>query len=379
MLIVILAALTLAFPLFTALCFQLSPVGTVALALAIAAPILLAAHANRMPGMLVGLAAFYSTMTKWGVWWFDPTGTYWLMHVGIILLGFALIAYYLHRLAHLREEMDDYQSFTQWQQSRKAGTEVSEQRRAVAENLRRHPFMSWFTDSWFDRMGGFHGNQLFSLARLLNYGFGQPAFVQGIWMAVWFGAITLFLGRFGLSSQSPTNGSLFGSSMFYLQMSMMFPGMFPGEWLARRRPRIAGELLLPLSRSQYVDGLLAAAMWNAAGFWFVMNLGLMIVTYVNAGDRLTLPIACMTLLLTASGAFGLAGVALRTAIWPSVIKRLGVLMLIVIPFQAPLLGWLGQQASLGNTVFLPAVAATTTVGVVMIGVARKAWLNLELG
>lgn len=175
MLIVILAALTLAFPLFTALCFQLSPVGTVALALAIAAPILLAAHANRMPGMLVGLAAFYSTMTKWGVWWFDPTGTYWLMHVGIILLGFALIAYYLHRLAHLREEMDDYQSFTQWQQSRKAGTEVSEQRRAVAENLRRHPFMSWFTDSWFDRMGGFHGNQLFSLARLLNYGFGQPA------------------------------------------------------------------------------------------------------------------------------------------------------------------------------------------------------------
>lgn len=167
--------------------------------------------------------------------------------------------------------------------------------------------------------------------------------------------------------------------MFYLQMSMMFPGMFPGEWLARRRPRIAGELLLPLSRSQYVDGLLAAAMWNAAGFWFVMNLGLMIVTYVNAGDRLTLPIACMTLLLTASGAFGLAGVALRTAIWPSVIKRLGVLMLIVIPFQAPLLGWLGQQASLGNTVFLPAVAATTTVGVVMIGVARKAWLNLELG
>jgi hypothetical protein len=379
MLIVILAALNLAFPLFTAFCFQLSPVGTVALALAIAAPILLAAHANKMLGMLVGLAAFYSTMTKWGVWWFDPAGTYWLMHVGIILLGFALIAYYLHRLAHLREEMDDYQSFTQWQQSRKAGTEVSEQRRAVAENLRRHPFMSWFTDNWFDRVDGFHGNHLFSLARLLSYGFGQPAFVQGVWMAVWFGAITLFLGRFGLSSQSPANGSIFGSSMFYLQISMMFPGMFPGEWLARRRPRIAAELLLPLTRTQYVNGLFAAALWNAAGFWFVINLGLMIVTYLNAGDRLTLPIVCMTLLLTASGAFGLAGVALRTAIWPSVIKRLGVLMLIMIPFQGPLLSWSVQRSGAGDPVLLSAVAVMVVLGVVMVGVARKAWLNLELG
>lgn len=380
----IVVVLTILFPLAAAFCLQLSPVGTVALAMAIAAPTLLAAHTNRIMGMFVGLCAFYSTMTKWGVWWFDPAGTAWPIHSGIIVVGGALVAFYLYRLAHLREEMDDYQSFTQWQQSRKASTEVSEQRRAVAESLRRHQFMAWFTDRWLDRIGGYHGNRLFALARLLTYGFGQPAILGGVWMAVWFGAITLFLAKFGFSSQAPggpasPNGSLFGSSMFFLQMAMLFPGMFPGEWLAKRRPRIAGELMLPLSRSQYIDGLLASTLWNAATFWFALNLGLVIITYVTVGDRFSPVMLCMTLLLTASGAFGLAGVSLRTAIWPSVIKRLGVMMLVMIPVQSPILLWLGKQNHLTNTVVLLSVVATTVVGVVMTRVARTAWLNLELG
>jgi hypothetical protein len=80
--------------------------------------------------------------------------------------------------------------------------------------------------------------------------------------------------------------------------------MLCGEWLARRRPRTSAEMLLPLSRVEYIDGLLAAAIGSAATFWCVVNFGLAVVTYAAVGDQLTLPSLATMLLLTGSGAIG---------------------------------------------------------------------------
>lgn len=371
----ILTLLTLIIPWIAAVAANCSPLGMIALALTILAPTLLAAHHNRMLGMVIGLGAFYSTMTSWGAkWWLNPEVGYELVHAVIVVAGIAIIGAWLYRLAHLREEMDDYQSFTMWPQSRKAGAEVSEQRRAVAANLRRQPLMAWLTDERLKQIGGFHGHRLLPLARLLKFGFQQQAFVQGLWMAVWFGGITLFLGKF-----TSYNSAMFGPSTFYLLAAMMFPGMFCGEWLAHRRPRIAAEMLLPLSRSQYVDGLLTAAIQNAVTFWLVMNFGLAVVTYAAVGAQLTLPALATMLLISASSAIGIAGISLRTAVWPSLLKRLAVLSSLMIVFQAPITIWARGHAQYGNGVFLPVAIATTTLGLIMLRFARQAWLNLEIG
>jgi hypothetical protein len=300
----VVAGFTLFLPLVTAIAVDLAPLGTIALAFAVTAPMLFTAHTNRLLGGLISLGAFYTTLSTWGMnWWLSPAGGHEFIHVAIILMGVALVAVWLYRLAHLREEMDDYQSFMMWPQSRKAGTEVSEQRRAVAASLRRQPLIAWLTDERLKQIGGFHGHRLLAVARLLKFGFQHQAFVQGLWTVIWFGGMTLFLSRFAFDNNK-ASGATFGASTFYLQVALGFPGMLCGEWLARRRPRTSAEMLLPLSRVEYIDGLLAAAIGSAATFWCVVNFGLAVVTYAAVGDQLTLPSLATMLLLTGSGAIG---------------------------------------------------------------------------
>jgi hypothetical protein len=344
------------------------------LAAAIVAPVLWAVHFNRMWGMIVGLAVFYSTMTTSGAkWWLLEAASHRPIHVVILLACLGLIIGWLVRLCRLREAMDDYQTTVQWHASRKSGTEVSEQRRIVAEALRRSKWASLISDAWLSRVGGYHGDKFHRLARLLRFGFGQPPELMGLFMAAWFFAITLFLAKFSFSA-----GKL-GSMVFYTQVAMLFPGMFAGEWLAQRRPRIAVELLFPLSRAQLVDGLFAATAWSAAAFWLILNTGLVLLLWLVAYERFTPAIVCLMLLLTASGAFGLGALSLRTAVWTSAVKRLAVLMITMFLFQAPLLAWSLGRETIGDAPFVLAAAVLCGIGVLFVNLARRAWLNVELG
>ena len=64
----------------------------------------------------------------------------------------------------------------------------------------------------------------------------------------------IFFTQFSMLSQS---GATSGSFFFFAQFGILMPGQMAGEILAQRRPRIASEMLLPVSRTQLVDGLLA--------------------------------------------------------------------------------------------------------------------------
>jgi hypothetical protein len=373
---VILLLLVIVFPLVVSWCCGFDSLGMTSLAAAIVAPVLWAVHFSRMWGMIVGLAVFYSTMTTSGAkWWLLEAASHRPIHVVILLACVGLIIGWLVRLCRLREEMDDYQTTVQWHTSRKSGTEVSEQRRIVAEQVRRSKWASLISDAWLSRVGGYHGDKFHRLARLLRFGFGQPAELMGLFMAAWFFAITLFLARFSF-----TAGSLgFSSMLFYVQIAMLFPGMFAGEWLAQRRPRIAVELLFPLSRARLVDGLFAATAWSAAAFWLVLNAGLVLLLWLVAYDRFTPEIVFLMLLLTASGAFGLGALSLRTAVWTSAVKRLAVLMITMFLFQAPLLAWSLGREKIGDAPFVLAAAVLCGIGVLFVNLARRAWLNVELG
>jgi hypothetical protein len=270
--------------------------------------------------------------------------------------------------------MDDYQNTVHWRAARKSGCEVSEQRRIVAAQLRRSKVSSWISDAWLARVGGYHADKLPALARLLRYGFGQPAELQGLMMGSWFFLATLFLAKFSFTG----GGSSFGMLQFYAQMTMIFPGMFAGEWLAQRRPRIGSELLLPLSRTRLIDGLLAATVWNVTAFWLVMSIGLVILIRITANDNVDPATSFMMLLMTSTGAIGLGGLSLRVSVWPSAVKRLAVVLVSMFLFQAPFLLWTLGREKFGSTPFLIVAAVMAGLGVVMFRLARQAWLDAEL-
>ena len=372
----ILLLMVIVFPLTVGWCCQFDSLGIATLAAAIVTPIIWAVHFNRMWGMVVGLAVFYSTVTTAGAeWWLLEAQAHRPIHTAILIACLGLLLGWLARLCRLREEMDDYQTTVQWHTARKTGSEVSEQRRILAEQIRRSKLASLVGDAWLSRIGGYHGDRWHRVARLLRYGFGQPGELLGLFMAVWFFTITLFLAKFSFAAGS----SGFNAMLFYIQVAMLFPGMFAGEWLAHRRPRIAVELLFPLSRPQLVDGLFAATAWNAVAFWLVLNAGLVLLLWLTANDRFTPAIVGLMLLLTGSGAFGLCGLSLRTAVWTSVVKRLSVLMITMFLFQAPLLAWTLGREWLGDAPFVLAAAVLCVTGVVFTSLARRAWLEVELG
>jgi len=376
----LLVALTIAFPLTIAACCRLDPLGITALAVAMAAPTIWAAHTNRMWGMLVGLVVFFSTMTQAGAgWWVLPSASAWPIHAVILAIGVTMQAGWFWRLAQLREEMDDYQTTAQWAGARKTGIEVAEQRRAIANQMRRSKLMSWVSDAWLRRLGGYYGGNQFGLARLLRYGFGQPAEVQGLFMAVFFYAFTIFMAKYSYSAQGLQSGPPFGAMLFYLIFATMFPGFTAGELLAQRRSRIATEMLRPLARGQLVDGLFAASLWNSAAMWLVMNTGLALLVWQLAYDQFTFASLGMLLLLTAAGSLAIGGVALRTAVWPSLFKRLAGLYIAMFPVTAPLIAWQVGRAKFDEWPFIVAATAFVAFGVWMITQAKRVWMNLELG
>lgn len=372
----LLLVLVIGFPLVAAGCFRVDPIGTIALAVAMSASAIWASHFNRMLGMVIALIVFCSTMTSAGTdWWLLRAESHPPALVVIVLAGVGLLVFWLWRLANLREEMDDYLTLTQWRTARKAGSEVPEQRRILAEAARRNKLAAWVTDAWHARLGGYHHGGLFHLARLLRYGFGQPAEIQAVFMAVMFAAISLFMARFSSSAKGPG----FGAIYFYVIMATIFPGFLAGEWLAQRRPRIAAELLLPLSRPQLFTGLFTATAWNAVECWLAMNAGLVLVASQTLGDQFTVEKIGMALLMTASGAFATGGLSLRISVWPSFIKRLAVLMAAMISLQIAMRAWTSKSNALADAPFVLLAVLLVAAGALFLKLARSAWLNLELG
>jgi hypothetical protein len=373
----LLVALLVLYPLIVAVCLRLDAIGVVVLSFAIAAPGVLGLHFNRFSGMLVSIGVFYSTISSAGAtWWILEADSHRTIHAAILLAAVATLALWLWRLCHLWEEHDDYQTTVHWPTARKSGVEVSEQRRILADHFRRHKTLSWLNDAWHARLGGFHRRTLTGIARLLRYGFGAPVEIQAVWMSGMFFAITLFIAEFGFGGQSNTG---FGAIQMYLIMAAMFPGMMAGEQLAQRRPRIAVELTLPLSRTRLVDGLFAATAWNATVFWFGMAAGLLLAAWRLLGQQFTGSTIAMLLLMTASGALAMVGVSLRVSVWPSRIKRLAVMMAAMFAIAMPILVWTYGRANVGDAPFVLVAAILVAIGAAFITRARRAWLNLELG
>ncbi len=148
--------------------------------------------------------------------------------------------------------------------------------------------------------------------------------------------------------------------------------------MAQRRPRISWEMLLPISRSQLIDGLFAASIRNAFTLWIMMNGALLVVISLME-NQISPGSLGMFLLMSASTMFAALGVALRIAVWPSMAKRLTVLFVSCIVFLGPMVAWWNLRETVGDWPFAVAALVVVVLGAGLIYEARRAWLRLEAG
>jgi hypothetical protein len=371
----ILLTMFVGFPAIIAACGGGSLLSLIALGMSIGAPAIWGGHLNRMGPTLLSLAAFYTLMTRWGQqFWLSAAANYWHVHAGIVLIGTALIGAWLWRLCHLSEEMDDYQNVFQAMLARRTSTEAVEQRRVVAVQMRRAWLMGRLSDWWYRQIGGYYGGGRAGLQRLLRYGFNAvPIEIQGLFFAAMALCLAVFFMQFSFFRES---GASFGVVIFGAQFGILMPGQLAGEFLAQRRPRMAYEMLLPASRMQLVDALLAVSIQNAAKLWLIMHVTLGIALVITERP-VSLRSAVIFLLLSAAVTWAAAGVSLRLATWASMAKRMLVSMLAWVVFLPPLIVWATKGVELDVWPFIVITAALLVIGLWAVRSARRAWLNLE--
>jgi hypothetical protein len=213
------------------------------------------------------------------------------------------------------------------------------------------------------------------LPRLLLYGFGPwPTEFQAIVMTLMFAAVTVFMADFAYWAK----GSEAGSLSIFLFFTTVMPGFLGGEALAQRRPRIAAELLRPLTRNQLIDGLFAAAARNAVVNWLIMNAGLLLVAWHVLGRQLTPPTIATYVLVSVATSFAAWGLSARMAVWQSHLKRLILMMFVWGAASGLVQVWLATGKT-GEWPFVILAIVLAAIGALLVASARRAWLNLEIG
>ncbi len=373
----VLITVFLLYPLLLATMCSFNPLGFIALAIAIGVPAIWGSQLNRLIPIAVSIIAFYSLFTNWGLhWWMIDASAHRIEHACITMVGMALAVAWVWRVSHLTEEMDDFQNVYQGLLARRAGSDAVEQRRNLAIQVGRNRFQTWISDRWHARLGGYYGGSQAGLVRLLHYGFSIiPTEIQSLFMAVMIVCLGVFLGQFSYLAKP---GASFGALFFFIQFAILLPGYMAGELLSLRRPRIAFELLLPMSRTQLVDGLLTLAVRNAFVQWLVMNAAISVVVLL-VSDEFPIHMAAMYLLLSGTTMFAAMGLSLRISIWPSRVKRFAVMWVAWMAYLVPLFSWWDSRDTFGDWPFVLLAVVLAAAGAGLLFAARRAWLNLELG
>jgi hypothetical protein len=371
----ILLLLFVVYPSTLAIVVGFEPLGLLAMAVAVGAPALWGSQINRFTPMLVSLIAFYSLMTNGGLdWWIVRAGDH-LVVLGIIFaVGVVSVIAWLWRICHMHEEADDYMNAYSLMMARRTGSEAVEQRRVVAAQVRRNQLTSRISDWWHERIGGYYGGSPAGRVRVLRYGFAaNPVEVQGLLFALLIVSVGIFFSQFSFLAQA---GASFGAIFFMAQFAILLPGQAGGEMMAWRRPRIANEMLLPLSRTQLFDGLFAASAGNSARLWIMINIGLGIVA-LTAKDEVSIRTIGMFVIMSAAVTFAAFGMSMRVAIWTSMTKRMVVLWFSWLALIAPLISWVIMHEKWGEIPFIACAIGLVGVGALMLFAARRVWLNLE--
>ena len=173
----VLAVLLVANPLLQAYCQDISPLGPLAFALLLGSLFLFAFHLNQGIAMLPAMALFFSIMhPTTSQFWFAGHSNYLTIHAALALLGAALTAAWLWKLATLHEDDEGYSIQPLGPPGSMSRLERVLQGRLAGRKAARSGPLSGVSDRWH--------NRLFTLPKnphpttLSQYGWGRFPLLQ---------------------------------------------------------------------------------------------------------------------------------------------------------------------------------------------------------
>jgi hypothetical protein len=241
--------------------------------------------------------------------------------------------------------------------------------------------LTWYTqkwllsDMWNDRIDGYHGGSRQRLVRLLRHGYSAwPPELPAVWiLAFCAGCAILFIYSSG-QSEFPALWRLFP-----VLIALSFPGPLAAGLVARPRSILAAELVRPLSREQFIDGLLGASLWTFAALWITFNTWAVVVLWTYPGLDPSVSRIPTFVFLSAALSVAMFGFGLYSPAWMSLSLRILMNFFFLIIWFSVLPWWWFTRDTITDVPFWIISALALSLGLWATRQARLAWLNVELG
>ncbi len=327
---------------------------------------------------LFSMAIYFSPAAGFAQpFWIGSSPTLTLVRLAVILTGTAGIALWMWRLATLTEESQAYVIPTQAQAGKASRMEKSEARRNVATQLSRAKLAGWIVDRWAESLIGRRARTAAERTALLPYGHaGAPAWIRCLWlMTIMVVVVIVNILVAGTSSMTSTIRIAAPTALIF---TFMGPAIST-QLLAMRRARMQTELLWPMTRRQYIDGLFRIVAVEAMEVWIVTmgllgaSVAALIPELLRADYVVGLGVATLVSLVVA---FGLSTLV---ALIESGTKRM-LLLIVGLYLVAGLL--MGVCAAYVYAGAVPAYGLGIIVllgGVLLTRWSHRQWLCAELG
>jgi hypothetical protein len=265
-----------------------NPLGAAAFAVALASLYIWSVHAGLWYASVLALGLFFSIYNEQvAAFWLDAaSAARWRpLHAGILVTGWIAIAAWLWRLSQLGEESDDYNLPVHAQAGSATRIERTIAAKTAVRQLLKNGVNRRICDAWHDALAGATTTTTAARQRLLRYGFAAlPAFVSSLFMAAIFAVVIWMMSQ---SARADEQHRFLGAVLPSMNMLLIMPAIMASAVLVGRRPRMPQELLLPLTRAQYFDGLLRVMARNAVISWAIILAALL--AFVDALSNWTLP------------------------------------------------------------------------------------------
>ncbi len=363
-------------PGLAAIASRLSLLGYLAFNIAFAASFIWSIHGSGLATIVFMIMMFTLWSDQVRSLWILPScvAQYFPLHLIVFVAGWAAFAAWLLRLSRLNEESDDYNIPVQAQY----GSATRMERSQASRNILRHKFANGLwkggpSDWWHDRLRNYRTRSFRERQRLFRYGFAAiPAELNALWFATVMLVILVINSR--TAASEATRALTFGA----LAPMVFLPAMFPGLSLAMRRARLTQELLLPLSRTQFINGVfLELARQTLVAIIAMLAFAIIALVALPADFPETSRLLAGLVLLAAVQPY-FFGVATYSARWQSAMARLVIAMAAMMPvFMACSFALIMLQRT-GPLPTLLIAAAVFPVGVLVAAKSRQAWLNAEL-
>jgi hypothetical protein len=348
-----------------------APLGIVACAIGIGSCFIWSTHGSHWLLGALAIVQYFSLMFHQGREFWTST-RFAPLHAAILVAGWIALVAWLRRLTAMREEDDDFLVPMQAQQGSATRMERSHSGRVVARALVRSAWQRLLSDWWHDRLANIRATTVRGRQWLLRYGFTPtPMEFPAIMMGAMFFIMFYMMSRSGMFSAK-------GAGVPSYNIMMIMPAMATGGMLAMRRARMSQELLLPLTRRQYIDGVLAAAARSALTGWIPVHGALIALLLATTSALVDAPfVATLTALSLGVQIFTFAVMA-RSAQNPSGGSRMVMTFASIFPpMIAATAGAAALQAGYPLATWLIALALAA-VGLAYLRRVRARWLELEL-